>query len=96
MLAGRSGVCAAMRPHRQVRTHLAQYWPSLREEGEEVVVEAVEIRVPAAALHGTLAEMEKAGTALRGPRVAILSGGVECEAVARTIAKLSKLRSLGW
>jgi len=44
----------------KVRTHLAQYWPSLREEGEEVVVEAVEIRVPAAALHGTLAEMEKA------------------------------------
>jgi len=45
----------------KVRVHQAQFWPSLCREGEEVSQHAAgELRVPAAALKGTLAEMEAA------------------------------------
>mmetsp|Transcript_135005 Transcript_135005/g.431335 ORF Transcript_135005/g.431335 Transcript_135005/m.431335 type:complete len:784 (-) Transcript_135005:123-2474(-) len=44
----------------RVRAHLAPLWPSLRAPGEEVVAQASELRVPAAALRGTIAEMERA------------------------------------
>lgn len=42
----------------RVRQHLRQFWPSLCLPGEEVGAPEVEIRVPAAALRGTFAEMD--------------------------------------